>query len=183
MKYKVEIINETHNLDNFDCGLASVNDYLKKEAVEANRNLTAKTYVVTEKHQNNVIAFIRVVAHVLSSEETNFLIKPDSRRAPAILIAQLGVDNNHKGLNIGKSLIQRCFLDTIKILQYMNFFAILVDAANNKLIKYYEKQGFKLIKENRKRLYIPISSILQSYKTYHAQNRFLLFIKKIFGLK
>ncbi|MBO5434572.1 hypothetical protein J6A31_01960 [bacterium] len=181
MKFKVQEIDETHIIKDFDCGLDSVNHFLKTEALQNNKDLLSKTYVVTQDRQKNVIAYITICPHILSNNEINYVInRKYSYKAPAILIAQLGVDKNFKGYNIGKSLICMCFEEIVKVSKYLNFFAVIVDAANNDLIPYYEHQGFKSFRENKKRLYIKVKNIIDSY---NLSRSILQQVKNLFNIK
>ena len=102
---KLEVINEKHNLDNFSCEIETIDKYLKSRALNDNKQLLSKTYVVTEK--GNVIAFCTLILHSLRDAEKEFFIDKDKckeQRVPALLIGQIGDDKNFKGHVIGASL-------------------------------------------------------------------------------
>lgn len=165
MKYNVEVINNSHIVTDFDCGLDSVNEFLKNEALQNSNDLLSRTYVVTQNKDKHVIAYITVCSHVLNRDEEGYVINRKFRgKIPTILIAQLGVDKDYKRRNIGKSLVQRCFSEIVEVSKYIHFYTVIVDAANDKLIPYYESQGFNMLNPDRRRLYIHVKNIINSYK-------------------
>lgn len=165
MKYNVEVINSSHIITDFDCGLDSVNDFLKNEALQNSNDLLSRTYVVTQDKNKHVIAYITICSHVLNRKEEGYVINRKFRgKIPAILIAQLGVDKGFRRHNIGKSLVQRCFSEIVEVSKYIHFYTVIVDAANDKLISYYENQGFNMLNPTKRRLYIKVKNIIDSYK-------------------
>ena len=50
-------LNETHNLDPFDCGEESINEYLKKKAIKAQASKTATVLVTCIKGTNTVVGY------------------------------------------------------------------------------------------------------------------------------
>lgn len=165
-EYEIEEINQSHIVDMFDCELDSVNIFLKTEALQNHEELLSKTFVVTHKDEH-VIAYITLCPHMLRNEEDKYLIsRKHTGVAPALLIAQLGVDKKYKGKNIGKNLINKCLTNIIEISKYIHFYAIIVDAANEELIPYYETQRFKRFNVNKRRLYLSVSTILKSHNEF-----------------
>ena len=169
MELIIEDINKTHDINNFNCGLDSVNDFLKNEALKNHSDLLSKTYIARRNSSNNVIAYCTICPHILKKSESEFIINRKYRwNTPAILLAQLGVDVNNKGENLGQKLIGYLFFDVaIPVVKYIHYAAIVVDAENESLISYYQKSGFKRFKEDGLRLYIPMSAILNTYFKKH----------------
>lgn len=160
---KLEVINEKHNLDNFSCEIETIDKYLKSRALNDNKQLLSKTYVVTEK--GNVIAFCTLILHSLRDAEKEFFIDKDKckeQRVPALLIGQIGVDKNFKGHGIGASLIKKMIKDAITINKYVHFPVIIIDAHKETLVSYYEEKGFTRFKDKGLRLFLPIADILKT---------------------
>ncbi len=73
-------LDETHDLDTFDCGEDSINEFLKKKALKAQAAKTATVFVVCIKGTNTVVGY-----HTLSSGtimRANVVPKKAQRNSP-----------------------------------------------------------------------------------------------------
>jgi len=63
-------------------------------------------------------------------------------------LAQIAVNKKYRGLNVGKSLLYKCFEKSR--IEKMKFIELEVDSTNIKAIKFYEKLGFLKLRESSK---------------------------------
>ena len=162
---KLEVISEKHNLESFSCGVKTIDEYLKTQALSDCKNMLSKTYVVTDGKQ--IVAFCTVILHSLKDGEKEFFIDKNrcsQQRVPALLIGQLAVDERHKGKKIGTSLIQKMISNALSITNYVHFPVIIVDAHSQKLVPYYQDKGFKPFKDKGLRLFLSMTEIIKTFK-------------------
>jgi len=164
---KLEVISDAHNLDRFSCENITIDDFLKSEALVDNNELLSKTYVAVDN--DKIVAFCTLILHSLKPEEKEFYLNVSSKRTikqriPALLIGQLAVDKNFKNKKIGASLIKKVIEYAIATSDYIHFPVIIVDADNEDLVSYYEKQGFTKFPDKRLRLFLPMADILKTKK-------------------
>ncbi len=105
------------NLQAFDCGRKSVNDFFHNEAQDYQEELFGKTYywVIPERPLDIVAGFTVANASIFTKRLPNARQKKIGFEVhhekglinyPSILLAQLGVDIKYKGLNLGQQIIE-----------------------------------------------------------------------------
>ena len=102
-----EPLDSHQDIQFFDCGKPSHNNWLKKKALKAHRvGGSARTYVVCSP-SNHVIGYYALATGSINQEDLLGKVKrnmPDP--IPVILIARLAVDQNFKGQGIGSGLLK-----------------------------------------------------------------------------
>ena len=132
---------DTHLLDDFDCGVASLNDWLKRRAVANQKNSASRTYVVTDEHK--VIAYYCLSSGALALSYTPSPIKrnmPDP--VPVAILGRLGVDTAWKGQGLGAALLQDAVLRTMQAAEIVGIRGIVVHAISEEARQFYEHYGF-----------------------------------------
>ncbi|MBO7588717.1 MAG: N-acetyltransferase [Bacteroidaceae bacterium] len=105
------------NIQAFDCGRKSVNDFFHNEAHDYQEELFGKTYywVIPERPMDIVAGFTVANASIFTKRLPNARQKKIGFEVhhekglinyPSILLAQLGVDIKYKGLNLGQQIIE-----------------------------------------------------------------------------
>jgi len=120
MKYTPpEPIQPTHDLESFDCGEISLNQWLKTRALNNETLGSSRTYVVC--WENKVVGYYCLANGQVSHIEAPGKIKrnmPDP--IPVVVMGRLAVDIHHQGKGIGMGMIK----DAVKY--YINAIARLV---------------------------------------------------------
>ncbi|MDF5714964.1 MAG: GNAT family N-acetyltransferase [Rhizonema sp. NSF051] len=132
---------DTHLLDDFDCGVASLNDWLKRRAVANQKNNASRTYVVTDGQK--VIAYYCLSSGALALSHTPSSIKrnmPDP--VPVAILGRLGVDTAWKGQGLGVALLQDAVLRTMQAAEIVGIRGIVVHAISEEAKQFYEHYGF-----------------------------------------
>jgi len=162
---KLEIINESHNTNFFDCGNIDINNFLKNNALIDTQSFVSKTFVLKKKETNKIIGFYTLISSQLSKSEGSFIISREHKyKVPAVLFGQLGVDKNFSGQGIGTNLLIKAIEDILKVCKIIGFAAIVVDAANENLIKFYEERGFKKLPNKDRKLFLSMSEATLTFK-------------------
>jgi predicted N-acetyltransferase YhbS len=134
-------LSDTHILDDFDCGVASLNDWLKRRAVANQRNNASRTYVVTDEQK--VIAYYCLSSGALALSDTPSPIKrnmPDP--VPVAILGRLGVDTTCKGRGLGTALLQDAVLRTMQAAEIVGIRGIVVHAISEEAKQFYQHYGF-----------------------------------------
>ena len=155
-----ELLAEQHGLDDFDCGQPSLNAWLKKRAIKANRlGGSARTYVVCDT-QNNVVAYYALATGAVNRDETPGKVArnmPDP--VPVVLLSRLAVDRRYKGQGIGSGLVKDAFLRVLQAADAIGIRAVLVHAVNESARSFYLKQGFYEAPHNDMTLMLTLTEI------------------------
>ena len=105
------------NVQAFDCGRKSVNDFFRNEAQDYQEELFGKTYYwVLPEHPSDIVAGFTVAnASIFTKRLPNARQKKIGFEVhhekglinyPSILLAQLGVDIKYKGFHLGPQIIE-----------------------------------------------------------------------------
>src|SRR5471030_3246126 len=93
-----------HDFSAFDCGVAALNNYLKKFALQNERSQSARTYVATRGAV--VVGYYTLAAASARRDETPARVAKGlaAHPVPVILLARLAVDSREKGMGLGAGL-------------------------------------------------------------------------------
>jgi len=130
-------------LDGFDCGKISLNDWLVRHARQANSSGSARTYVVTEDRR--VIGYFSLTVGQIDSADA-----PDRVRKgmgaypiPVVILARLAVDKRMHGRSIGLGLLQDAIRRTLAISEQAGVRALLTHPIDEDAERFYRRFGFE----------------------------------------
>ena len=96
-------ISQEFNLEEFDCGYSSLNDWLKRQALKNEKQGASRTYVVC--WENRVVGYYCLAAgSVIRGSAPGKIRRNMSDPIPVMIIGRLAVDNKHQGQGIGMGL-------------------------------------------------------------------------------
>jgi GNAT superfamily N-acetyltransferase len=134
------LITLDHELNNFDCGHDSLNDWLKKRALK-NQNEHSTTRVVCIK--NEVIAYYSLVFGSVNREEMPRKIRTNApERISIMILGRLAVDKNWQGKGLAKHLLKEAMLKTLEASEIAALKGLLVHAIDKKAEAFYKYFGF-----------------------------------------
>lgn len=152
------LLTESHILKPFNCGDKDLNSFLFDKALHYKKELLATTFIL--ENQQQTIAYYTLFNDCLRVEETSFTSKSAINRFlksflshpkrhlksfPAIKIGRLAIDETHKGLGLGRLIIN----NAIEINNHQACKFITVDAYKASL-PFYERLDFKYLSDNDK---------------------------------
>jgi GNAT superfamily N-acetyltransferase len=156
-----------HNDDDrstFDCGVESLNVWLKQTAGQNERKRFTRTYVML--HPDNPKTVIGYYALMATSAETVGL--PSKQRLPekvfAVLLARLALDNNEKyrGQGLGESLLMHALYTANEASNLIGAHCVIVDALNDDVAPFYMKYGFEPFTTDPLRLVLLMDTLKQA---------------------
>ena len=139
-----EPISKRHNRATFDCGEATLNDFLQRYARKSHERGGAKTFLAISDTDNETI----LGYHSLSPASVAYARTPDLVRRglarheiPAFRLARLAVDLKVQGQGLGGQLLlsagKRCLLAAA----HVGGVALLIDAMNARVAGWYQSYG------------------------------------------
>lgn len=156
-------ISKDHLIEDFDCGEASLNDWLKKRAVKNDLTDASRTYVVC--CDDVVVAYYSLHLGCIQHSEAVGKIKRNMPNPiPAIVMGRLAVGINHQAKGLARALIKDLFLRAIQVSDIAGTKAVLVKALNNRVVTFYESFGFVSSKTDPLLLMKAISEVRASFK-------------------
>ncbi|WP_434717207.1 GNAT family N-acetyltransferase (plasmid) [Paraburkholderia sp. A2RO-4L] len=148
----------------FDCGVESLNVWLKQTAGQNERKRFTRTYVMV--HPDDPKTVIGYYALMATSAETVGL--PSKRRLPekvsAVLLARLALDNNEKyrGQGLGESLLMHALYTANEASNLIGAHCVIVDALNEDVAPFYVKYGFEPFTTDPLRLVLLMDTLKQA---------------------
>ena len=137
-----EPINITHSLDNFDCGIQVLNQWLKRQALANESSGASRTFVVCENQL--VIGFYALATGSVRRGDAPGGIKrrmPDP--IPVMVLGRLAVDLHWQKKGGGSGLLKDAVLRTLTVAKQAGIRALIVHALSDKAKKFYLHYGFQ----------------------------------------
>lgn len=148
----------THDLSKFDCGVASLNNWLRNFAARS-EGKSARCFVVCAG--NVVVGYHCIAAGAIDRDKD----APESLRKnmptvlPIMLIGRLAVDNAYHGRGIGKGLLKDALRRILSASSEVGARAAVVHAIDDNAVAFYKQFGFKSFPADERALYIATEEI------------------------
>ena len=135
----------THLLDEFKCGEADFDKWLKRCAMTNQMSGACRTFVVADQ-DNRVYGYYTMAAGAVtqpiatSSARKNV---PDPVPMMMMVLARLAVDHQAQDIELGASLLQDAVNRSVVVSQNAGVRALLVRALDDRTKNFYEQYGFQ----------------------------------------
>ncbi|MCG8431859.1 MAG: GNAT family N-acetyltransferase [Candidatus Omnitrophica bacterium] len=153
------LLEASHCVEDFDCGNAELNNYIRRFALINNRHRAARTFVtVGDKH---LAGYYTLTIGSVSKEETPRRISKGQAKypVPVIILARLAVDRRFQGRGVGQSLLKDALLRIAAAADEIGGRAVLVHAKNDAARAFYMKFGFEPSPTDPFHLYLLLKDI------------------------
>jgi GNAT superfamily N-acetyltransferase len=157
----IEPLNRNHNRTAFNCGIESLDRYLKHQANQDIKRRVSRVFVVRSRQdEKRVLGYytLSTLSVDLSVLPEKFAKKLPKHPIPAALIGRLAVDVSAQGKGIGKLLLSNAIKRTLAVSGDIAIYAIVVDAINEQAKSFYMQYGFAHLASKGKRLFLPLKS-------------------------
>ena len=158
-------LGEQHDRKTFDCGEASLNQYLNRYAKQDIRRRFYRIFVASPPGEPRlVIGYYSLSAGSLAAADL-----PDEFRrrlprypVPAALLGRLAVDKSQQGQGLGAILIADALQRIAMAGQVMAVYAVLVDALDESAAEFYRQFGFIPLPSQPLKLFLPMDTVTKS---------------------
>jgi len=138
-----EPLAASHLLDDFECGEAALDDWLKRRALANPSSGASRTFVVTDE-EGRVRGYYAMAAGAVSHQLATSSAKrnmPDP--VPVMVLARLAVDRRAQGMHLGAALLRDAVGRAVAVSENAGVRALLVHALHEKARRFYEHFGFQ----------------------------------------
>jgi GNAT superfamily N-acetyltransferase len=135
-----EKLSSEHELSQFQCGELTLDDWLRRRALQNEESGASRTYVVCLRKR--VVGFYALVAGAVAHGEAPGRIRrnlPDP--VPVMVIGRLALDQTAQGRALGPALLRDAVLRTVRAAEIAGIRAILVHAISERA-KRFMRIGF-----------------------------------------
>jgi GNAT superfamily N-acetyltransferase len=146
---------QTHDRESFGCGVAALDEYLKRIASQhRKRNIAAIRVLVDLAKPETVIGYYTLSAAAVDREQLL-----DSRRLPSFpipvfLLGRLAVDLRFQGQGYGGILLAKALQRSRAATQIVGAHALMVDAKDAAAERFYLHFGFAPCRSTPRRMYL-----------------------------
>jgi GNAT superfamily N-acetyltransferase len=146
--HRIEPLGRSHERGGFDCGEASLNDWLARIAPQHQRKNYSRTHVlVADAKPSEILGYYALTPHEVDSEHF-----PASggmpRRLPAVLLTRLAVDRSRQGQRLGEVLLYDAIEHTRRSMSEIGGVGLLAGALNERAMSFYHQYGFQSFRDN-----------------------------------
>lgn len=132
----------------FSCGEASLDTWLREQAVPATARRTARTWVWVDP-DGAVIGYYALSAHKVAREEVPTSIgRCGPTEIPAVLLARLGLSESLRGHGLGEVLIADALARIVEATRTVAARLVVVDALHERVAEFYESLGFRRVPDS-----------------------------------
>jgi GNAT superfamily N-acetyltransferase len=137
-------LSPRHQLADFDSGVPSLDDWLKRRAAKNQANGSSRTYVVCEgPEQTRVIGCYCLAAGAIGHAEAPSTMKrnrPDP--VPVLILGRLAIHKDQHQKGIGTALLNDAIRRTLQAADIVGVAALLVHALSEPARRFYLSRGF-----------------------------------------
>jgi GNAT superfamily N-acetyltransferase len=136
-----EKLSSDHDLTHFQCGEPTLDDWLRRRALQNEESGASRTYVACKGKR--VVGYYALAAGAVAHLDAPGRVRrnmPDP--VPVMVIGRLAVDQAVQGQAVGPALLRDALLRTLQAAEIAGIRAILVHAISERAQRFYEKWGF-----------------------------------------
>lgn len=138
-----EPITDSHVVADFNSGMTSLDDWLKRRALKNESSGASRTYVVCAGAKRVVGYYALAVGAVANVRATAKTRRNMPDPIPVMVLGRLAVDGAFQGKGIGQGMLRDAILRTIQAADIAGIRALLVHAISNEARLFYERCGFQ----------------------------------------
>ncbi|MCE9566225.1 MAG: GNAT family N-acetyltransferase [Planctomycetes bacterium] len=135
------LLNDNHDLSSFDCGVASLNDWLKQRAAKNNLSGASRTYVVCDA--DAIVGYYSLATGAIFHNEAPAQLRrnmPDP--IPVLVLGRLAVDRRYQNQRLGHALLRDALQRALQVAESVGLTAIVVHAISEDGRRFYQSCGF-----------------------------------------
>ncbi len=144
MVYRSERLDpERHDVAIFTCGEASLDGWLREQAVPATTRRTARTWVWSDS-EDRVVGYYALAAHKVARADVPGKIgRGGPTEIPVVLIARLALSESLRGQSFGDVLVADALTRLVEATQTVGARLVVVDALHERVAQFYGSLGFR----------------------------------------
>ncbi len=161
----VRRVEANDQLDDFDCGVAALNEWLRQFALSDQRAGASVTYVLGRG--SRVVGFYTLAPHAIEPSQVAPRLGaglPRQRPIPVILVARMGLDRSEQGSGLGADLLRDALARCAAAADEIGGRAVLVHAKDDAAVSFYQQNGFQPLQENLQHLYLLMKDLRASIR-------------------
>ena len=159
-EFIIEALTKAHDFSSFDCGTASLNDWLQRFAWQNQQADAAKVYVA-HRRDNVVVGYHSLTASSVRRDDAPARVAKGLANHPigVALLGRLAVDRGQKGKGLGRGLLLDALMRTAQAADTIGIRALLVHAIDEDARRFYLHFNFEPSSVDRMHLLLLIKDL------------------------
>lgn len=137
------LLTAGHDIEDFDCGEANLNEWLKRRAIRNQTSGASRTYVVSEPSRRVVGYYALAAGSVLHADAPSRVRRNMPQPIPVVVLGRLAVDLSWQGIGLGGSLLADAVRRTLGAADTIGVRALVLHALSERAKAFYERHGFR----------------------------------------
>ena len=167
-KWHEEPIGKKHDREAFDCGVETLNEFLRRYARQSHNQGGAKTFLaIDDADKKTILGFYSLSPASVEYARTPEIVRRKLARhaVPGFRLARLAVDRGVQGQGLGGQLLlaagRRCLLASVEV----GGVVLVIDAKNDRVAIWYSSYGAVALLDAPLSLLLPLATIEAALKT------------------
>lgn len=159
--WKIERLDRSHERADFDCGVPSLDDFIRLLANQYEKRRLGRTYVAIGSGDRRVVGYYTLASSCVGFDDLpgDFARKLPRHPIPTVLLARLAVDRSAQGQGLGADLLIDALARCLGLADPVGVHAVEVDAIDSRAAGFYSKHGFIPLLDDELHLFLPIATI------------------------
>jgi ribosomal protein S18 acetylase RimI-like enzyme len=134
-----------HDTEGFRCGVQSLDEWLRRHALQSHRGGGSRVFVTTETEMDVAGYYALAAGAVMPREATARLVRGmvTNQPVPVVLLGRLAVDVRDQGQHVGRSLLADAMTRVVQAGESIGIRALLVHAVDERARAWYVQFGFE----------------------------------------
>jgi GNAT superfamily N-acetyltransferase len=139
---KIEKLQRSHKIDDFDCGQEALNRFLIRNALQNQQSEASQTYVALADAK--IVGYYTLVVGEVAFESAHERLTKGLARhpVPIMLLARLAIITAWQGKGLGSGLLKDAMQRTVQAADIAGIRAFAVHAKDDEAKSFYEHFGF-----------------------------------------
>jgi GNAT superfamily N-acetyltransferase len=142
MLHAPELLTAGHGLGSFDSGMPSLDDWLRRRALQNQASGASRTFVVCDG--DRVVGYYALAASAVAPDAATGRFRrnmPDP--VPVAVLGRLAVDRSHQGKGLGRALFRDAALRVLAAADSIGIRGMLVHAISGEARAFYVGLGLQ----------------------------------------
>jgi GNAT superfamily N-acetyltransferase len=161
--FDLELLSDEHDRGGFRCGRESLDRYLRETAkghLTKGVSITRVLVRCDASIPKTILGYFTLTTILAEAKNWPQAAKGLPRMpVPVILLGRLAVHEGHQGQGIARLLLAAARQIAASSLQGTGGIGLAVDAADEDVVSFYGKYGFKRVEAESLRLFLPTASL------------------------
>lgn len=136
-----EHLTADHDVSAFDSGVAELDTWLQRRALQNEASGASRTYVISAA--GRVVGYYALATGAIIQQEATGKVRRNMPEPiPVMVIGRLAVDAAYQGRGLGSALLRDALLRTLNAASIVGIRAVLLHAISEDAKRFYQRAGF-----------------------------------------